>query len=85
MDGAMCQAPTPVPSLHKAGVLALTPSARLLDALLAAVATTPSYTGGDQGFLNAFFAGGWLQRGAGRVSNTWKQGAEKKNKHLRGG
>lgn len=39
------------------GVLVLTPSTRLLHTMLAAVDNTTSYTGGDQGFLNAFFGG----------------------------
>jgi hypothetical protein len=38
------------------GVMALTPSTELLDRMLRAIASTPSYTGGDQGFLNAFLA-----------------------------
>jgi hypothetical protein len=37
------------------GVLVLEPDAALLAEMLAAAATTPSYTGGDQGFLNSFF------------------------------
>jgi hypothetical protein len=37
--------------------MALTPSTELLDRMLRAIASTPSYTGGDQGFLNAFLAG----------------------------
>lgn len=36
----------------------LTPSTEMLEGMLRAVATTPSYTGGDQGFLNAFLSGG---------------------------
>lgn len=40
-----------------AGVLALTPSTELFNAMMASIGTTPSYTGGDQGFLNALFAG----------------------------
>ncbi|PRW56905.1 phosphoglucomutase PGM3 isoform B [Chlorella sorokiniana] len=38
------------------GVMALTPSTELFNAMLDSIATTPSYTGGDQGFLNALFA-----------------------------
>ena len=40
------------------GVLVASPSAALFEELMAAVASTPSYTGGDQGFINSFFAGG---------------------------
>lgn len=48
--------------------MALTPSTQLFNAMMDSIATTPSYTGGDQGFLNALFAGrvwpvgctGWL-------------------------
>lgn len=38
------------------GVMALTPSTQLFNAMMDSIATTPSYTGGDQGFLNALFA-----------------------------
>ena len=59
-----CGALTPLPcpaALHPAlpGVLVLTPSAPLFAAMMGAVASTPSYTGGDQGFIASFFAGGW--------------------------
>lgn len=37
------------------GTLVLQPSRTLYQQLIAAMATTPSYTGGDQGFLNAVF------------------------------
>ncbi|KDD73670.1 hypothetical protein H632_c1943p0, partial [Helicosporidium sp. ATCC 50920] len=38
------------------GVMVLQPSARRFWDMLARVASTPSYTGGDQGFLNEYFA-----------------------------
>jgi hypothetical protein len=37
------------------GVLVLRPSAALFAEMMDRIQTTPSYTGGDQGFLNSFF------------------------------
>jgi lipopolysaccharide biosynthesis glycosyltransferase len=42
-------------SLFNTGVLAFDPSNDLFEQMLAALRTTPSYDGGDQGFLNSFF------------------------------
>lgn len=44
----------PAAACPPAGVMVLTPSAALFRAMMAAVPSTPSYTGGDQGFLNSF-------------------------------
>lgn len=47
---------------YNSGVLLLVPSRSLFDRIGEAVLTTPSYDGGDQGFINAFFRGriSWL-------------------------
>ena len=58
-----------LPECGGAGVMALTPSSELFNAMMASIATTPSYTGGDQGFLNALFAGG-VRSAAGRGSSV---------------
>lgn len=39
------------------GVMVLQPDAALFADMMRHIADTPSYTGGDQGFLNAYFAG----------------------------
>lgn len=39
------------------GVLALTPDSAMLDDMLGRIAETPSYTGGDQGFINEYLPG----------------------------
>ncbi|PNH01302.1 putative glucuronosyltransferase [Tetrabaena socialis] len=39
------------------GVMSLVPSAEMYADLMAKVASMPSYTGGDQGFLNSYFSG----------------------------
>ncbi|KAG2492512.1 hypothetical protein HYH03_009177 [Edaphochlamys debaryana] len=39
------------------GVMTLVPSVELYDDMMSKVASMPSYTGGDQGFLNSYFSG----------------------------
>lgn len=38
------------------GVMALRPDRAVLTDMLAKISSTPSYTGGDQGFLNVYFS-----------------------------
>lgn len=45
----------PTGEVFNSGVFAVTPSAELFARMIAALRTTPSYDGGDQGFLNVFF------------------------------
>ena len=42
-------------SAFNSGVIVLEPSASLFETMQAALPVLPSYDGGDQGFLNAFF------------------------------
>lgn len=74
-----CLSALPLPA---EGVMALTPSTQLFNAMMDSIATTPSYTGGDQGFLNALFAGGMLRGVASGVhwmaanaGSRWQQAA----------
>ncbi|MGW8565881.1 glycosyltransferase [Isoptericola sp. NPDC055881] len=45
----------PNPDVFNSGVFAFTPSYAMFEAMMARLAHTPSYDGGDQGFLNVFF------------------------------
>jgi hypothetical protein len=44
-----------LPDHFNSGVMVVEPSRRTFDRMMSAVAVTPSYDGGDQGFLNGFF------------------------------
>ncbi len=48
-----------LPDHFSSGTLVLEPSRRTLDRMLAALPTTDTYDGGDQGFLNSFFGDWW--------------------------
>ncbi|WP_416344848.1 glycosyltransferase [Isoptericola peretonis] len=45
----------PDPDVFNSGVFAFTPSYRTFESMMSRLAHTPSYDGGDQGFLNVFF------------------------------
>lgn len=47
--------------MFNSGVLLLRPSESLFQSMMGALPDTPSYDGGDQGFLNAFFENSWLR------------------------
>lgn len=48
-----------MPDRFNSGVMALAPSHALFERMLAALAEAPTYDGGDQGFLNAFWPDWW--------------------------
>ncbi|MCA5892760.1 hypothetical protein LEP48_05255 [Isoptericola sp. NEAU-Y5] len=60
----------PNPHVFNSGVFAFTPSYGMFEQMMSRLRTTPSYDGGDQGFLNVFFDS-W--RALGPEDNTTKR------------
>jgi len=58
------------PDRFNSGLLVLEPSKKKLEGMLTALAESPSYDGGDQGFLNVYF-GDWYRGAPERRLPTW--------------
>jgi hypothetical protein len=59
-----------LPHRFNSGLLVLEPSRDKLERMMQALAASPTYDGGDQGFLNAFF-GDWYSGPSDRRLPTW--------------
>lgn len=60
-----------MPHYFNSGVMVLEPSAARLEAMEVALRTSATYDGGDQGFLNEFFADWWSMDAAHRLPATY--------------
>jgi lipopolysaccharide biosynthesis glycosyltransferase len=59
-----------LPHSFNSGLMVLDPSRRTFDRMMRALAESPTYDGGDQGFLNTFF-GDWFNGPGERRLPTW--------------